>query len=231
MRYTVLLLFILAGMSNSAFSQRIKVAAGYNHTYLPQWDKAIQTYNFSRPFLQEPQPVLAYGSYLEFQLLFGPWKKWQSGIKIDHSYMRSRADNIPLSVTLHANFLQLGYVLQHRKMEEGFVYTWELSAVSGVLTRKVNGEPYRIDDSRATAFGIGGKTGLTVGYERKFGTVILIPFVGIGYSPYFWSPNSEAILNQTRELSGEAASSIFDGKIGIRFSLAHKHVATRGNPN
>ena len=41
--------------------QEVKVDVGYKYLYSNQWDKAIQTYNFSRPDLIEKQPLLMNG--------------------------------------------------------------------------------------------------------------------------------------------------------------------------
>ena len=54
MRTLFLLLFLFLFID--AQSQQIEVDLSYKYIFANNWDKAIQTYNFSRPFLTEKQP-------------------------------------------------------------------------------------------------------------------------------------------------------------------------------
>ena len=50
MRTLVLLSLLLLKFCFS-MAQEFKIDVSYNYLYSNQWDKAIQTYNFSRPFV------------------------------------------------------------------------------------------------------------------------------------------------------------------------------------
>ena len=48
-------------MSLNSYSQETHIGFSYEYLYCPQFDKAIQTYNFDRPFLNEKQPLFLNG--------------------------------------------------------------------------------------------------------------------------------------------------------------------------
>lgn len=201
-------------------AQSWSVGGGYQYLYSQKWDKAIQTYNFSRPFLKEKQPLLVHGTYLELNYLFSSEKKIQSGIKLEHSFVRSRADNANFNVALQLQQIKLGYNLHYsfRNKLAGAFIEISPSAYGIRLSRRVNEELDEVDDENNVAFGIGGSLDLTVlykvGFNQKF---IFLPFLGIGYSPYLFSPKSEAVLNQTVT---EKTIQVFSWKVGVRLKLS-----------
>ena len=212
-----------------ASAQEWNVELGYQYLYANQWDKAVQTYNFSRPFIATKQPLLAHGSYFGGQYYFASQKKIHAGLKLNHSYYRSMAENPGLTATLRLQLLELGYVLRYEAPDKSnkFYFDLALSAITSHMTRSVNEEGLMIDEQRLRAWGIGGKLDLVAGYnlssQKRY---TLSPFAGLGYVPYFWSPQTEAVINQTRTLSGKENTSMLTWKIGMRMRLTKNSVAT-----
>ena len=59
MRALFILLFLFRLIDTQA--QKIEADLSYKYIFASNWDKAIQTYNFSRPFLTEKQPLFMHG--------------------------------------------------------------------------------------------------------------------------------------------------------------------------
>lgn len=202
--------------------QELSVGAGYQYMYSAAWDKAIQTYNFSRPFLEEKQPLLTHGSYLESSYFFKSEKSLRSGIKLNYSFTRSRADNSNFDVRLNLNQLQLGYSLRYivESRWQAYIIEGDVFIHSTLLSRRTNGElDVRDGNEKNRAHGIGGGLALTA-----FSTLaikeskLLFPFFGISYSPYLRTEKSEIVLNQTDGLV-KKQNRILTFKIGIRVNI------------
>lgn len=214
----ILLVFMLLGIS--ARSQEIVTSFSYQYLYSGQWDKAIQTYNFSRPVNTEAQPLLQHGIDVSVAYLFKSTKNFNHGIGISYVYCRSKASNVNLENTLNYHLLNPGYVLHYAKagQNEGFYADLGISAVLGGLFRKINGDAFVFDEKKAKALGIGGQLRLTCGYRIHMkGSRFISPFVSAGYAPYFFSPDTEAIINQTKGLTGKPWTSIISVETGVSF--------------
>ena len=96
MKYFSFLILLISNLTLSA--QEWNLSGAYQYIYSPEWDKAIQRYNFSRPFLDEVQPLLVHGTFLETSYFFKNEKRIQSGIKIDYGFTRSSAENPELDI-------------------------------------------------------------------------------------------------------------------------------------
>ena len=108
---TLVLLSLLLLKSSFSIAQEFKIDVSYNYLYSKQWDKAIQTYNFSRPFIAEKQPLLIHGLNSSLSYIFKSTKNLRHGINVSYSYFRSSAENENLENILKLHFLNLGYVL------------------------------------------------------------------------------------------------------------------------
>ena len=64
------ILSILLFAYSIASAQEFKADVSYKYMYSNQWDKTIQTYNFSRPFLKENQPLLMNGLNTSVSYIF-----------------------------------------------------------------------------------------------------------------------------------------------------------------
>lgn len=207
---------------NSIMAQEFRTDISYKYMFANQWDKAIQTYNFSRPFLEEKQPLLIYGLNASISYIFKSTKNLRHGINLSYSYYRSSSENENLENVLNLHSLNLGYILHYENndMLKGLYTDLIISATSSGLFRKVNGESFEYDDTKSKAFGIGGDIALKLGYCVKLKNKnYLSPFIALGYTPYLYSPNTEALINQTKGLLGKNWTGILTTQIGLTFHI------------
>jgi hypothetical protein len=88
------------------------------------------------------------------------------------------------------------------------------------LTEPCSIKKMRNSLERSKAFGIGGDICLKAGYCLTLkNNYFLSPFISIGYIPYLYSPNSEAVINQTKELTSKNWTGILTTQIGLTFHL------------
>ena len=219
---TLVLLSLLLLKSSFSIAQEFKIDVSYNYLYSKQWDKAIQTYNFSRPFIAEKQPLLIHGLNSSLSYIFKSTKNLSHGINVSYSYFRSSAENENLENILKLHFLNLGYVLHYERKEKlkGVYTDLIISAKSSGLFRTINGAPFAYDETTSKAFGIGGDICLKTGYYLKLkNKICLSPFFLIAYTPYLLSPNSEAVINETKGLTSKNWTGILTTQIGLTFHI------------
>lgn len=215
----ILFLFIIA---TKVFSQSFLTSLSYNYLYDKQLDKAIQTYNFNRPFLNKKQPLFVHGFGTEVLFFFKSDKPIKQGINATYSYFGSEATNENYLNRFNLHLINLNYLIRLTNDEKfgnmfGEIY---IGATSSGLNRKWNGESFLVNDKRSKALGIGGNLGLRIGYHlyRKDKHHIS-PFVFFGYAPYLYAPNNEAVINATQELITESWTYVFNLKIGIAYQF------------
>ena len=209
-------------LSINASAQEIKLDLSYKNIFSNQWDKIIQTYNFSRSYLTEKQPLLKNGLNTSVSYIFKNEKNLKHGINLSYSYIRSSAENENFNNTLNLHFINLGYILHNENPEKWKKIYSELiiSATSSGLFRNVNREPFHYDETKLKAFGIGADVHLKIGYYLKLKNKnFLSPFISIAYNPYQYSPNSEAVINQTKGLISKNWTSILSTQIGLTFHI------------
>jgi len=222
MRLQQLYSLVLLIVSINASAQELKVDLSYNYSYSNQWDKIIQTYNFSRPFLSEKQPLLMNGLNTSVSYVLKNERQLNSGINLAYSYFRSAAENENFNMTLQLNFLKLGYFLHYENPGKwkGLYTDIILSATSSGLFRNVNGEAFVYDEATSKAFGIGGEINLKLGYYLQLkNRTYVSPFISFAYTPYLYSPNSEVVINQTKGLCAKNWTSILGAQIGLAVHL------------
>jgi hypothetical protein len=218
----IIVSIVLFFMPLNLIAQEVKIDASYNYLFANQWDKAIQTYNFSRPFLSEKQPLLMHGLTTSGTYIFNSPKRLKHGINLSYSYFRSSSENENLDVKLHLNFLKLAYLLHYECQEKlkNLYADFIFSATTSALFRNVNGNPFTYDEEKSKAFGIGGDISVKMGYFMKFKNKNgLSPFVLIACTPYFYSPNTEAVINQTKGLTSKNSTAIISAQIGMAFHI------------
>ena len=203
-------------------AQEWKADVSYKYIYSSQLDKAIQTYNFSRPFQTEKQPLLMNGINALVSYIFKNERNFKHGLNVNYAYFRSSAENENFNNTFNLHFLNLGYILHYENAEKwkGLYSDLIISATSSAILRKINGKPFVYDETKSKAFGIGGDV------QLKFGTYInlknksyISPYISFSCTPYLFSPNNEAVINQTKGLITNNWSSIVSGQIGMTFHL------------
>ena len=220
MRTLFFLLFLFLFID--AQSQEIEVDLSYKYMFAGNWDKAIQTYNFSRPFLKEKQPLLMHGINGSISYIFKSKKKFKQGINASYSHFTSYAENVNFVNQLNLHFLNIGYILRFESTEkwQGLTTDLILSASSSALFRNVNDEPFIYDEVRSKAFGIGGDLSIKTSYSFNLkNNIRLSPFIQIGYTPYLYSPNTEAVINQTKGLAAPNFTDIFASQIGVKVHM------------
>lgn len=218
----IMLFIVLFSVYLNTIAQEFKMDASYNYLFANQWDKAIQTYNFSRPFNYEKQPLFMHGLTTFGTYISESAKQFKHGINLSYSFFRSSSENENLDVKLHLSFLKLAYLLHYEYKEKlkNWYTDFIFSATTSALFRNVNGKPFTYDEKKSKAFGIGGDISIKIGYFMKFKNKNgLSPFVLIAYTPYFYSPNTEAVINQTKGLATKSSTTILSAQMGIAFQL------------
>jgi hypothetical protein len=209
---------LLVMLALSASAQGWKIDIGYDYLYTKRWDESIQTYNFSRPFLTEKQPLLMHGFTSSISYIKPNEKKLMHGFGLAHSYFRSTAENENYINTLNLHFVTIGYLLhlENKEKHENIYFDFMISARSSGIFRKLNEQPFVVDETPVRAFGIGGDLSCKMGYvfsiSEKFQ---LSPFIKVGFTPYLFSPNTEAVINQTKNLTSPNWTSSLNGHLGI----------------
>jgi hypothetical protein len=224
--FTLVFFFIIS----IAYSQDLRIEAGYSNLYSKQFDQLIKTYNFSRPFLKEKQPLLNHGFHSGLSYIFKSEKALKSGISTDYSLVRSRAENENLDLKLNFQLLQVGYLLQYQNEKRfgNFYSELGLNAAFGFLNKRQNNETYIIDDIKVKSFQAGVSLNLKIGHSFELSDNFKVsPFIGFHYSPYFTEGQSEIVIDQTSDLINEEEqyNSFLRFDVGIRFSISNKKVA------
>ncbi len=229
----IVLIILLITTSKFSFTQEMGGDFSYHYMYAPEWDKAIQTYNFSRPAASELQPLLAQGLTLGFSYFNKQTDRLATGFLLSYSNFNSYAKNDLYSNALHLHQVKLGYALRFSApdSDRGFYMQAQASAVLGALLRAVNDEPLLVDESRVIGWGIGGELGARGGFSiilsDKFA---LSPFVQLNYVPYYFSPQTEAVINQTKSLVGPNWTTIFSAQVGVAFHYLKRSKRLHGPP-
>jgi hypothetical protein len=218
------LLLAVAIISSALLSaQELKFGVGYNYLYSSQHTAAIQTYNFTRPINTDPQPQLMHGGHIYINYLFASTRCFKHGIHVSFGYFRSNAENINFINALSCHFISPGYVLHYDNPEvlKGLYADLTISAVLGGLFRSVNGVAYKIDDAPVVSLGIGGDVNLRLGYKVSLTDAsYLSPYLAVSCNPYYYSPETETVINQTKGLVTENWSTIFNTQAGIAFHFS-----------
>jgi len=218
----VLIFSMLFYTLSNTIAQEFRSEVSYKYMFANKWDKAIQTYNFSRPFLTEKQPLLIHGLNTSISYIFKSSKRLKHGINLSYSYFKSSAENENVNNIFNLHFLNMGYIIHYQNNEnaKGLYADLIISAVTSALFRNVNDEPFEYDETRSKAFGIGGDLSIRAGYSLSLKNKIhLSPFALVGYAPYIYSPNSEAVINQTKGLVGYNWTGIYTTQIGLIFHI------------
>lgn len=221
-------LFILAlALPFRTLAQGLLGAVAYEYLYAPQWDKALRSYNFSRPFMDKAQPLLLNGGSIAAVHIFQREQRYKYGIGLSYSHFRSRATNNGIKNTITADLLRMGFVVHYDhppgEKEGAFFAELMIGPSASLLHRKVDGKILQLEDEPARAWGIGGELAVRAGYGffRNKG-LAMAPFAGIGYLPYLHDPDSEQLMNQTEGLVGRSWTAILSAQLGVMFRILPK---------
>lgn len=210
---------LLLGMAHAAGAQAWHIDVAYQYLSARQWNEAVQTYNFSRPFLPERQPLLASGAGVAVGYRFTISRRVQHGVQLAYAHFRSASENVDFENTLNLHFVQLGYLTRY-PMTEQLYLDLVVSAKTSGLFRNINGEPLEDDEARSYALGIGADLTLGAGYRIRVGADrYVVPFVAVSYTPYLYAPNVEPVINQTKRLVGGGSTTMAVAQVGVRFEI------------
>lgn len=207
----------------SVQGQTVQAEFSYDYLYNKQWDRLIQTYNESRPFLEEKQPLFQHGMHVGTGYTFPSVSRVNHGIQLGYSLFLSGAENDGLEnrLLLHSVTLNYQFVLDSL-WKSPRLYCFGHTGVNGSgVYRRINGEPFIVDEKRSKAWGIGASLEAGIGYHFPFGKRLTAnPFASVHCLPGFYFPGIERVVNQTQGLVANDFSVALAFKVGIRLQLA-----------
>jgi hypothetical protein len=203
-------------------AQEDHFALHYAYIWSPRLDRSIQTYNATRPFLGNAQPLLQHGIGCEYGHLFPGARTFRSGIGVTYGFFTSKATNEGFKNTFNLNLLAVDYTLRYTHGDQ-----WRRLALEGSvgllgtgLFRRVNEAPLDEDGLRIKAYGFGAQVGIRSTFLLHQGVrARWSAYGGVRFCPYLWNPNAEVVLNQTKGLVGEPWTTATQGELGIRYSF------------
>ena len=216
-------LFFCIFFFHVAHAQKFSMDVSYKYMYAKQWDRSIQLYNFSRPWLLEKQPLFMHGFNASFNYALSTKQDLNQGLSVDLSFFRSVAENKNMANAINLYISNLGY-FAHKNfsiIHSNCYADMRLALTVSGLFRKVNQESILVDDTQIRAFGIGCDVQVKFGYylpclEGISGSL----FMAISYTPYVYSPYSESVLNQTMGITNHYGTGIVGAQIGFRKEFA-----------
>lgn len=223
---------LLVFMMFSAFSgkaQELSFDFAYSYLQAKTWNQAVQSYNFSRPFLEEKQPLLRHGPGFGMHIIWPKEQKLNHGISAVYNSLLSTAENPNYNISVKAKFLDIGYLARFKnKPSEMNGWSWEVRAdlKSTMLSRHLNDEIVKIEnDDEETllrTFGAGFQLEARLGHTSGFGRrQAWTKFIGVYYSPYTWAYRSELVFNESS--TGLKSSTSFYGfRAGFSFPIYWK---------
>lgn len=219
---TLSFILLLLIVDRNSFAQRISVGLSYNYLYSKQLDKSIQLYNFSRPYLENKQPLFINGITSDVAYLFKNKKQLKHGITATYSYFGSESINENYSNRLNLHFINLNYFIRLAN-EEKFKKLFgeiHIGASSSALYRRLNHQVFMVDDKKSKSLGAGGNIGIKMGYHLyRHNKYQISPFVFFGYTPYLYTPKNEAVINATQELIAKAYMYALNFRIGFTYEI------------
>lgn len=230
MRSLLLIFFMLCSfwMSN-AQSQEFGISVSYQYLYAKEWNKAVQTYNFSRPFLTEKQPLLKHGIRLGAYYLFDTSKPFAWGPSVSISLHQSRADNNNFNINLQSFLMDLGMKLQYRPRlgdAASPLYMGITPHLTGLgLYRKLDGDVIIVEDDEeeempVRSLGMGFGFNFQLGYDLNLGKGLIVsPLLGVDYSPMVWGNRSDVVFNEASVGDLKTSTSMVRWQLGLSMRM------------
>ena len=218
--FTFISIFVFFVLSGHA--QTVSGGLSYNYLNSKPLDQAIQSYNFSRVFLENKQPLFIHGIGADITFLFKNMKSIKHGLSANYSYFGSKAINTDYNNSFNLHFINLNYVI--RLSNELISKNFSMEIHSGLslsgLYRRWNGGVFLIDELKARSFGIGGNTGVKIDYcLYRHGIYEISPFIFFGFTPFLYAPKNESVINATQKLVSKPYIYAITSKIGIVYKI------------
>jgi hypothetical protein len=209
-------------------AQEHSIELGYIHLYAPRWDRMVQTYNFARPFLDEPQPLLQHGIGAGYVHTFAGTERLRSGIALDYARFISHAEATGLESRIRLHQLRIGYTA--RLLLKDLEGPWQVEAGLGIighhLSRLVNDEPLEDGDPQQRSLGLGADIQLLVGRRSAWGDARwIVPYFAVNVAPYVHQPTAEVVINQTRGSVAGDGTFLLMATAGVRLTLGSSAAA------
>jgi len=212
-------IFLLVS-SNISISQSLSIGLGYQFQYAPEWNTAIQTYNFTRPWLQKKQPLLENGMIVNVDYLFDSEKILKHGISGVYSYYRSYSVNPDFISAINQHGINIAYIMRlDGPTMKSFFVDFKFSYAMTFLDRSVNKEAVTVDGKKLVAVGFGGNFDFKFGYKLPLtSSSSFAPFLGVGIGGMY-NYKAESVLNQTTGITSSPTTLIFVASVGIQIKL------------
>jgi hypothetical protein len=211
-----------------AYGQEHSVDLGYRYLYAPALDRMVQTYNFARPFLDEPQPLLQPGIGAGYARTFSGAKRLRSGIAFAYGRFISQADATGLESRLRLHQLRLAYTVRILSKDLEGEWHWEagVGVVGQHLSRLVNEVPIADEELRPRSLGIGADVHVLVGRRLPWGDARwMVPYIAVNVAPYVHQPTAEVVINQTRGAVAGDGTFLLMATAGVRLTLGSSAAA------
>lgn len=217
-------LSLLCLFLQDARCQHIGFAAQYEWIKAQSWEQAIQTYNFSRPFLEERQPLLQNGFRLSAYYMFRSLASITYGPTADFSIHRSRAENDNFDIGIQSSTFSIGPMLRYQEPGQALFISAAPKFRLGFLTRRLNGEIITIEEDEendplrvvVAGFGIDAQ----IGYQFYFGEkATLAPQLNFGFDPILSGERSPLIFNEAFTTELDTKTSVWRLGAGILIEI------------
>jgi hypothetical protein len=215
--------FLFLALHTNGQAQEFGFSTTFQLIEAKSWNKSTQTYNFSRPFLTNQQPLLKCGATIGLYYLPRPENRLAYGPALSFSFHRSAADNPGLKVGINAFLLDVGLRMQMRpgSSEDNPLRLSFTPSLKGVmLSRRVNGEIAVIgkteEDLKVRQLGAGLGLNMQLSYDLPINNGWAIaPLIGAHYDPIVWANRSELVFNQATVGDLKSSTSIWGIQAGI----------------
>lgn len=197
-------------------AQELGFSISYQFIQAEEWNKATQTYNFSRPFLLEKQPLLEHGFRLDLYYLYKKKNQISWGPSLSTSFNASSTDNPDFNVEISSILLDLGMAFQYRPhfTENNNLFIRFTPSITGFyLTREESNSPIVFAGASSTkkeSAGVGLGLNLQLGYDLSIGNQWAIsPVFGLNYDPIIWGYRPELVFNESSTGDFNSTTPIF----------------------
>jgi hypothetical protein len=216
MKNTLFFYFLFFQLANA---QKFSMDVSYKYIYAKQWDRSIQLYNFSRPWLIEKQPLLIHGMNAGFNYALSTKQEVNHGFSVDLSFFRSVAENKNIANAINLYMSNIGYFARkdYSILHSNCYVDIRLALTVSGIFRRINQEPMLVDETQTRAFGIGSDIQVKFGYNLPcLARIKSSLFLAVSYAPFVYSPYSESVLNQTMGITNHYGTGIVGTQIGFR---------------
>jgi hypothetical protein len=213
-----LLVLLVLILNFQVESQALSVELNYSFCVNSQFDKAVRVYNSARPFLTSKQPLFRNGIGAKIGYSFPTKKhtKVQYGFELGYSYFDSYAENDGFINDMQLHTLTPRFFTS-TKITNRFIGQIILGLPSYGMFRQINSEAVANDETPIRAFGIGLSIRPQLSYHFILNDRIsLCPTFSLEYCPFQYSPQGEALINQTKGLYTNNFNSFFGFDCGVK---------------